>query len=249
MTHNQRNRSKMAPPKSRAGAPMLREPGITSYVIPPHVDRKNERPIAKGNQKVDATQVGLIIERKMQRGTVKYFELLATTVSMTSTGAFQQLTTMTQGPAQFQRIADTIWMERIDVSYNITTANVDIFNLARVTLMKWKISSALASPTILDVFTNWSNAFVLSYLNFENRKDYAVFHDLKFNMSGIAASPTINSQHYVELSIPMNRSRVDFNQGATTGIGNLFLFVGSDSTVTPFPVFNGNFRIWYYDAA
>jgi len=232
----------------RMSQTMQHEPGIQSRIIPPQPTSKKKKPIAQGSEKVDGTQVAAIIDRRLMTNTAKYFEVLFTGVNMSTTGAFTTITAITQGPSQNERVADTIWLERIDLSYGITTGNADIFNLSRVTLLKWKVSDALALPTTAEVFSNWSNALVHSFLNFERRQLYAVFHDHKFNMTGTATDPTINSQHYVELAIPMNKAKIQFDQGVLTGTDKIYLFLGSDSSVLPFPVFNGNFRVWYYDA-
>jgi len=122
--------------------------------------------------------------------TVKYTETLLLTTPMTTTGAFVQLTAIPQGSQQFQRIADTAWIERVDISYSVTTANADIFNLARLTFFRWTVSSALASPTTGELYSNYSNALVHSFFNFERRANYKVLMDNVMNLSGIATSPT-----------------------------------------------------------
>jgi len=78
-------------------------------------------------------------------------------------------------------------------------------------------------------------------------KTYSVLMDVKMNLSGVAASPTDNSQHLFEESLETGDMRLDFDLGVTNGVGNVYLFIGSDSAATPFPEFTGNFRVWYFD--
>lgn len=184
---------------------------------------------------------------KPQTKTVKYLETLLTGVNMSTSGAFTSLSAVSQGVTQGERLADTIWVERIDLSFAITTANADIFNLARVVLLRWNLASALALPTTAAIFSNWSNALVHSFQNFERRKDFTFLHDVRLNMTGVATNPTINSQHLVEATLTTHSSRIDFDLGSLNGVGNIYLFLGSDSVALPFPVFTGNFRLWYYD--
>jgi len=224
------------------------EPGIVSNVIPNNGVRRKAKTKMKPKQKTNVSQVEAIVERRLLKvKVVKYLEVLATGVTMTTSGAFLDITAITQGPSQNERIADTVWIQSIDFSLGVTTANADVFNLARITFIKWKQSSVTALPTTLSVFSNWSNALVHSFLNFERRADYAVVTDNKMNLTGLATVPTINSQHLIERRISMNSSRIDYDQGVTSGVGKVYVFFGSDSSALPFPVININFRIWYYD--
>jgi hypothetical protein len=239
----------MATPRrfTRRPTSHISEPGIVSHVIPPTGVRRTKTKI-KPKQKVNSQQVSTIIERRLASvKTVKYLETLITATSLTTTGQFFQITTIPQGSAQNQRVVDTVWLQRIDLSLGITTANADIFNLGRITFLNWKVSSALASPTTAEIFTNWTNALVHSFLNFERRDLYSVVHDSKYNFTGVSTVPTINSQHYLETTLPMKNHRIDFDPGVTTGTGHIYLFLASDSSALPFPVININLRVWYYD--
>lgn len=189
----------------------------------------------------------MISERAKEDRTVKYFETLLTAAAMSTTFQLLDITAITQGQSQNERIADTVWLERIDMSYQINTANTDVFNVARLGLFKWKESSALALPTAADLFTNYTNALNHSFFNFERRQTYGVFMDNKINLSGVAASPTDNSQVLTEKQIPLNAHRIDYDIAATTGIGKIYLYFFSDSAALPFPQLEINFRVWYYD--
>jgi len=189
----------------------------------------------------------IVAQQAVKTRTVKYFETLLTAASMSTTAQFLDITAITQGPSQNERVADTVFLERLDVSCIITTANADVFNTGRFVLFKWNESSALAIPTAADLFTNFANALTTSFFNFERRKTYSVIRDDYLNLTGVATSPTVTSQVTCRYSLPMSSARIDYDLAATTGVGKLYLCFLSDSSALPFPQLTVNFRVYFYD--
>jgi len=221
--------------------------GLTTKIIPNQANKKSKKKL-RPRKKMTVNQVSTILDRRLNSmKTIKYVETLLAGINISTSGLFTTLTAMVQGPSQDQRIADTVWVQRIDISYSVTTANADIFNLSRLMILSWKVSSALALPTTQEIFLNWVNALSHSFLNFERRQNYAVIRDWKINSTGTATNPTTGSQQFVENMISLNGHRIDFDPGALTGTNLIYLFLGSDSTVLPFPILTLNARVWYYD--
>lgn len=224
----------------------LPEEGIDTRTIPP-VYKEKKRKIAKNN-KLTQQNVNLMIERRLNNSrTIKYIEVFSPLLSMTHLGSFISLTNISQGSSQNQRIADTIWVQNIDYIIDVTTANNDILNMSRITFLIWKLSTTLATPSTNYIFTNWTNASVFSFLNFENRENYSVIKDLKFNSTGTSTNPTNNSQHYIQGRLRLNNHRIDYELGQVTGTKLIYQFYSSDSSVTPYPTMTSNIRVWYYD--
>jgi hypothetical protein len=198
--------------------------------------------------KLNLQQASRLIDNRLNRNRViKYIETGNSAQSMSTTFQEACLTLVPQGPAQSQRVADTIWLQRIEMKINVTSANVDVFNLARLVLIRWKVSSSLALPTSADLFNNFGTNVVHSFLNFERRENYSISLDTTLNLTGVAASPTNTSQHWLNLTHNMGNQLVQFDPAATTATDHIFFGWFSDSAAIPFPVLNYNFRIWYYD--
>jgi len=189
-----------------------------------------------------------IIRSIEKRRTVKYFDLLQANLSSTTTIGFQSLTLIPQGDAQSQRIADTIYLFRVDLRLQlfILEAATDYTNYVRMTFFLWKPNSASYPPNGVSIFQNTSS--VLTPFSFETRDDYSVIRDWTFNLTGYVGVPTNSSQHTLTESIPLSNHRVQFNLALGTGTGHLYFADYSDSTTTPHPTYNLYTRIWYYDA-
>jgi len=224
------------------------EEGVSQKIMGPQ--QKNHTKLRINPRKpLNENQVSLIVERKMASiKTVKYYEIYSTTDTVSTTGQVVDISVITQGVGQLQRIADTVFVQRVDCRLSVNTANSDVFNLVRVIFFNWKVDSALSAPTIADIlaFTG-STPLVYGNFNFENRAMYGVWKDLTFNLSGTASNPTKNSQHYLEYSENMNKKRIDFNLGSTSGTGKIYLAHMSDSSAVPYPQLNVNIRMWFMD--
>jgi len=220
--------------------------GVVSNVIPPQSTARRRKPQKKG--RLTTEKVGaMILNQALKDRTIKYLEVLITGTSVSTTYQQVDISAITQGASQNERVADTAWIERIDMSLGVTSANADVFNTARFVIIKWKESSQLALPTAADVFTNYPNALTHSFFNFEKRKLYSVIHDELISLTGVATSPTDTSQILSRKQIGLSSSRIDYDLAGTTGWNKLYFIFFSDSSALPFPVLNVNFRIWYYD--
>jgi hypothetical protein len=225
---------------------MAQDPGTSSRIVRPHITTPKVK-LGKNQRVTTNTVSNLIRNNNLNSRTVKYTETLVSLTPITSTGTFILLTQIPQGPSQSQRIADTAWLQRIDINWSVNTANADIHNIVRKSLLTWQVSTALAGPTTSDMFTNFINAFTYSHWNFENRHLYNVISDELINLTGTSTNPTSYSQHSSITSLALKNRRIDFTPAATTATGHLYLFLSSDSLATPFPIIDLNLRVWYYD--
>ncbi len=222
------------------------EPGVNQTILPPR--NRPVMPRIPRGQIVTARQANLIAEAKLRnKATIKYFE--TSLFGATATATFQEscLTLVPQGDAQSTRVADTIWVQSIELKFAARTANADIFNFVRLLIFRWNVSTALAIPTSGEIFFNYSSAFNYAFLNFERRDNYHVYKDVTFNLSGTATNPTAYCQHFINEHQTLRNLQIQFDPSATTATNHLFLGWLSDSTVTPFPIIDYNIRIWYYD--
>jgi len=224
--------------------------GVTKKLLPPRYKPSHVKIRARG--KVDVNTVGLILENKMRKGRViKYRETLLRQVAMNTTLQETQISLIPQGNAQGQRIADTVWLEKVEMTYNITIPGITAspVNLARVLLFRLKISTALATPTTNEIFSAYGSNFVHSYLNFEFAEQITYLLDRTYNVTGVnALSFSNNSQILEKISIPLNASIVQYDLGATTATGHLFfVWIADQAAAATNLLLTFNIRIWYYD--
>jgi len=185
-------------------------------------------------------------EEKKTR-TVKYFDTYLNGQNSTTTLGYQGLSPVPQGIGQSQRVADTIWIDSVDVRFNATTANADIFATMRWGLFIWWQNTNSVTPGTTSILESTATFGTLSPFNFEGREYYSVMLDKFENFTGTATAPTVNSQINHIFRKKLSGHRLDFEVAATTGTGHLYFYNVSDSALAPHPVYSIQFRIWYYD--
>jgi len=212
--------------------------------------RKNKKrtKVPMKQKKLEQTTIQLINRQLERKRTAKYFDLNQSLLPSSTTIGFQALTLIPQGDSQSQRIADTIYLFRIDIRLQlfVLEAATDYTNYVRMAFLLWKPNTASYVPNGVAIFQNTSS--VLSPFTFETRDDYQIIKDFTFNLTGYVGVPTSSSQHTLVMSLPLTNHRIQYNIGIGTGTGHVYFSDYSDSTTTPHPTFNLYTRVWYYDA-
>jgi len=198
---------------------------------------------------VDHKQVKTVVHSILKSSSeLKYFDVLQAPTNSTGTVGFEDLTLLPQGPAQSQRIGDTIWLQRMDIRFSVNAANADVFSHMRMFFFLWKENTLTVAPTSAAIFTSAASQSVYTMLDWENRAlRKLVSPDYLLNFTGTATNPTVQSQVDIVESYPLDNQRVDYTLGGTSGIGHLYFVNYSDSLLTPFPSYQFLARIWYYD--
>jgi len=130
------------------------------------------------------------------------------------------------------------------MNYDITMANTDVFNLARVIVFQWHPNSSLVAPVVADILQTTT---VYSMYNWQLSAQFKILYDTVHFLSGAANAPTVGSNQGYFGSVNLRRAvkKVEFSPGATFGANELYILVISDSSVIPFPLFNVITRITY----
>jgi len=189
----------------------------------------------------------LQIPRFYPKREVKYVETSLLANTSTGTVGFQILTGVISGTSQGQRIADTITVVAVETRMDITLANADVFATVRWMIFRWNEDTVSSAPTSGAIYSSPSSEGVNTPLSFENRRRFSpVTKDILVPLTGTITNPTSNTLWQAYLLHECN-NRVDFNPGGILGVGHLYFCDFSDSTVTPFPVYDLVVRCWYYD--
>jgi len=217
----------------------------------PSTTERARRPTGKKKKgpPVDHQQVKNIVHQILKSSAeLKYFDVQQAPSNSTGTVGFENLVLIPQGPAQSQRIADTIWLQRMDLRFSVNAANADVFSHMRMFFFLWKPDTLTVNPTSAAIFTSQSSQSVYTMLDHEQRAlRKLVTPDYLLNFTGTATNPTVQSQVDIIESFPLDNQRVDYGLGAVTGTNQLFFTNYSDSLLTPFPQYQFLSRVWYYD--
>lgn len=206
--------------------------------------RKQQRKVRQTNQL--STRYGFGPASRGPIVSTKYFDTYFTPTSSTTTVGYSQLTTIPQGSAQSQRVADTLWITKIEMRLTVVASTADVTNQLRLTLFSWVPNTASLTPGTTSLYENPTTWGCQSPFNYEGRRDYKVYWDKVFNLVGTSTVPTDNYQKVYNYEMKL-KHRVDFNLGATTGYNHLYLANYSDSAVSPHPAYTYLFRVWYID--
>jgi hypothetical protein len=195
-------------------------------------------------------EVSILLSNKLKRRhELKYFDVFLNTQNSTATVGISLLTTIPQGVTQSQRVGDSVRLVKMEVRFNVTLANSDIYAIMRWFFFRWRVPTSTANPTGALLFSLSTTQGVYTTLNYENKSMYTLIsQDFFENLSGIATAPTNNSQINRVLTINLNDSLLQFELGGvTTGTGHLFFTNFSNSAIAPQPVYTFVSRVWYYD--
>lgn len=181
-------------------------------------------------------------------GLAKYYDI-AVAGNMTATPSVNLLTAITQGSGQGQRIGDVVYIRAIQWRYSVTTANSDVYNLARFIVFTWVPNTAALTPGTTSILEDTNTQGTLSFYNYEGRQDYHLHYDDHFKLTGTNTNPTIDSVHLVKgmFTFPGRGHCIQYNVGVTTGTHHLYTLVVSDSAITPFPYMTCWIRVWFTD--
>jgi len=186
---------------------------------------------------------GSRIPRAVALPPLKYHDF-ATVGSSSTTFAAAAITLVPIGTSQSNRLANTLFLERLEVRIIFTCSTSDVTNVIRWSLFHWAVNSTPSTDSYYEDPTVYG---VLTPLNFEGRKQFKTLVDRTVLLSGTSGAPTSITLRNFETVMPV-RSRVDFlSSSSTAGINHIYFSHFSDSAVTPFPQISATFRTWYRD--
>jgi len=185
--------------------------------------------------------------QQIKSRVIKYFDTFLNNQSSTSTVGYSDITVVPQGVAQSQRVADTIWVQRIEIRGSMVLANADGYGIMRWGVFIFKQNTASITPGSGTVWESAATYSVYSPYNFEGREYITMLIDRAENLIGSSTVYTDRTQIVIMEQLNRLNHRVDFELGLTTGSGHIYFVNVSDSAVVPHPTYFMEFRVWYYD--
>lgn len=194
----------------------------------------------------------------------KYGLFTTGVVNVATTGTLTKLTVIAQAVGQSARIGDQVRLKSMQVRYSITVgapgllAAADQFNTVRLIVFKWKIDDSVTVPTASDILnTTTTTNLAIAPHSWDTKEKYDILYDsahVVFN-SPIWNGAAVTWQHGVggtyatprEIQL-RNLGLIDFTAATTSGVGQIYSLLLSDSAFAPNPTCELAGIFEFYDA-
>jgi hypothetical protein len=174
----------------------------------------------------------------------KVFDTTTTTAITTviNTGLLVNLSAIPQGVTQGQRVGDSVDLEGIELRLS-ANGNASGMTLRAILFQSLEPSGSVTAGTILAALSNVTAP--LSAYNFTGvrQEDFKILHD-SLHFLGPLTGPSDQQILHVRQKL---RSRIQFDAGASSGTGLLFMLLVSDQPTTG-PILTYAVRVAYADA-
>jgi hypothetical protein len=164
-----------------------------------------------------------------------------TTGIVFGTALIVNLSQMTQGTADTQRIGDRVKLKALNLKYNCIAT--DASNRMRVTIIRWKEDSSSSVPSNTQVYQNLFNT-IQTFFQYDGIKSgkFEVLYDKCEDIELSNGNLQIYRHKYMKLNKFLGFT------GSTSAKGHIYCIVNSDSGVIPHPSFDGIARLTYKDS-
>jgi len=176
-------------------------------------------------------------------GDCNFFETSFGPSNVPVAGAVADLSEIPQGITRENRVFDFTRLKKIEIHYNISTENSDVFSSARIAYFLWRPNTV---PNFASIFQNGSST-VYPFYQFDNAQEYFRFYDKVHAMAGTATNPTPSGNVSRNFTIHFHRGGLPmkFIAGTTAGTNHIYAVYIGDSALSPFPLITVNARLIY----
>lgn len=214
---------------------------------------------SSGRQLVHSSAVFSKIERKAivnilaGRIETKFFTTSSGNATIPTTGLVLNLSNMTQGTGDTNRVGDECIMTRLSFKYSIQAgatgliAAADEYNAVRVIIFKWREDSTIAVPIQANVLIAASSGISTNQMHaFDQRELVSILYDethVVYNTpiwNGAAVQwnhgPLSNfSLARLKIIGGARLGKINFTGNSTLGNGQVYVLITSDSAFAPNP--------------
>jgi hypothetical protein len=169
----------------------------------------------------------------------KFLATEQTAVGIGSSGTVYDISAISQGTSDSNRVGDSVTLDRLRLSY--AWAAGDTTNVCRLVVFQWNVQS---TPLISSVLL-YSSALLVPYAMpaIDTQKEFKILYDRSDYIS--TSSPTIAGD-IVEIKMP---GKIQFQAGSSSsGTGKIYMIAVSDSSASPNPELAFQSTLYYYDA-
>jgi len=176
---------------------------------------------------------------------IKFVDTTYPNVAIISTGQIlsPSASAVTQGVGVSQRTGDTIFQKELFINYSLSAINNDVFSSARIIVFKWVPNSNLLLPIVTDIL---QTASLTSMYNWQLSNQYFILYDCFHSLAGNLTTPASSgNQAFLGKIAIKGPKRCEFAPATALSSNQIYVLVISDSSLTPFPIWNGVLRLTY----
>lgn len=187
-----------------------------------------------------------LVKRVLNNQSEKHVYTVAVNGTFGSAGTTQDLSAISQGDTVSTRDGDRLTIKSIIFRYGLIAA--DNTNFCRVMLIQWLQNDNATAPTISGVFnSNFTSQPYAAFAPFNKAAAGYTFVPLYDKTFAMTTQGPASVKAMVKLTPKSFKKKakamINFNPGATTGVGKIYLIVISDSGVAIDPTITGTFQL------
>lgn len=193
--------------------------------------RKRKRrftPVRRPLGKRQAKAVATIARKQISRTSEWKHYTKNTTINPSTAGSLVDLSEVTQGDGDTNRDGDSIFASSLQVRGVIESA--DSFNRVRLIFFQW---TPVSAPALSDLLITSAGYEVSSMYNTDKASNYKILSDRTYLVNQDVSGNADVRQIFMKIRI--NRRKIQYQAGGTTGARKVFLFAISDSGVSSHP--------------
>lgn len=189
-------------------------------------------------------------------------------VNATTAGDVKSITGTLQGDANYERIGDEIVVKKILFRYMINIpedelipfVDHDAFVSVRIVLFKWHLDDTITLPSQGSLFSTVGPSPIKMF-NFDDRDKYTIVYDKVhhvgttpvFDGTDVDLAAYAGSVYTTRSAInlfgkKLGSHKINYVDNLATGMGNYYVYVGSDSSTIPHPTVSYTTQVHYTDA-
>lgn len=187
------------------------------------------------------------IRREVMRMAESKYIQTDCAASISTSGVFLPIALINQGDYSTDRVGNKVHPTSWAIRGSITCA--DNFNYIRMVLVQWNDDNLLNPPLITNIFevTSGNSPLYSTFNRQQLGNQYRVLLDKLVRVTANAANPELNASRIVKFKGYKGLKEMTFQGNNTTGFGQIYLLLISDSTLPSHPSFEGFSVVNYKD--
>lgn len=192
--------------------------------------------------KTQKQQVSRIAKNIISRSSeTKHYDAQDEGRTVSSTMYIGSITNIAQGDSDTNRDGDQLLLKNIRVKYLLRGA--DTTNAVRVMFVQYYCADV---PVVSDILqdNNPGDRELTSMYHSDARPSFKVLYDRTHVLNTTGSNATV----YKQINLHnFGRKKIQYQGGTTTGRGEVYVFLLSDSVATAHPTFSAQYRVAFKD--
>ena len=200
--------------------------------------RKRTKKVFTENQ---SKQIKKKIDRALNSRAENKIHIVDVSGSISTTVAFNQVSLVTQGQTDIQRIGDELYVKSLH--WNWAFVGNDATNRMRLLVFQWHGDSAINQPLAGDIFQSNTTTGYFGQLRKDQKQMFTVLYD------NFISTHTYSMIRHAQVNMYKGfRKKIMYQAAGTAGTNHIYTCLVSDSAGTGHPAIDSQFCVRYYDS-